>query len=126
MGRFASTIVIAFGVLTLLYLGIMLLGYFTFGDHAASNLLRNYAQDDLLAVLGRLATFVSILFGFPLAMFGLKSSCASLLSSAANSAPSFSKDAMRKLASGHQTGLTVSLLSLITLISVCVSDIGLV
>ena len=59
-------------VLALLYTAIMLLGYCTFGDHAASNLLRNYAQGDSLALLGRLATFVSILFGYPLAMVGLR------------------------------------------------------
>ena len=35
----------------------------TFGDVTASNILKNYAERDSLAVVGRFATFASILFG---------------------------------------------------------------
>jgi len=47
--RFARVVTLAFSVLAVLYASIMLLGYVTFGDNAASNLLRNYAQGDSLA-----------------------------------------------------------------------------
>lgn len=42
--RWATVVGCAFSVLALLYTSIMLLGYSTFGDHCASNILRNYAQ----------------------------------------------------------------------------------
>ena len=50
-----------------------------------SNLLSNYASADVLATFGRVATFISILFGFPLAMLGLRESTASLISTALRS-----------------------------------------
>ena len=58
---------VAFAVLALLYTGVMVLGHLTFGDATRSNLLLNYAEGDALAVLGRVATALSILFGYPLA-----------------------------------------------------------
>jgi len=53
-----------------------------------SNLLSNYASADVLATFGRVATFISILFGFPLAMLGLRESTASLISTALRSSSS--------------------------------------
>ncbi|KAL3927200.1 MAG: hypothetical protein SGPRY_002934 [Prymnesium sp.] len=83
--RWATVVGCAFSVLALLYTSIMLLGYSTFGDHCASNILRNYAQSDVFALLGRLATALSLIFGYPLAMVGLRDSSVSILESFANS-----------------------------------------
>ena len=61
-------------------------------------------------VCRRLATFVSILFGFPLAMLGLRDSLNSLLS----------------LGADGQARRTLGALALITATAIAVSDIGLV
>ena len=101
---------LAFSILSLLYLGIMLMGYKTFGDVTAGNILKNYAERDTLAAMGRVATCASILFGFPLAMLGLKDSLISLL------------DMPRYMIQST----TLMLLSIIALVAILVSDIGLV
>lgn len=80
--------------------------------------LLNYAEHDVLAVLGRVATFVSILFGFPLAMLGLKDSLFSLL------AIPNTKGALGSL-STHQL-YTLVLLSVVATVAIAVSDIGIV
>eukprot|EP00638_Chattonella_subsalsa_P020717 CAMPEP_0117891206 /NCGR_PEP_ID=MMETSP0950-20121206/23815_1 /TAXON_ID=44440 /ORGANISM="Chattonella subsalsa, Strain CCMP2191" /LENGTH=222 /DNA_ID=CAMNT_0005750675 /DNA_START=1179 /DNA_END=1847 /DNA_ORIENTATION=- len=73
----------SFLVLTLLYSSVMAAGYKTFGDNCQSNIIKNYHPDDVLAGLARLATGISILFGFPLTFIGLRDgfigSCKSLL-----------------------------------------------
>ena len=108
--RFGYVCAYAFGILSILYLGIMLMGHKTFGDVTAGNILINYAERDPLAVLGRVATFASILFGFPLAMLGLKDSLISLL------------DLPRSVVKPT----TLGLLAFISTIAVLVKDIGLV
>ena len=76
----------------------------------AGNILINYAERDTLAILGRVATFASILFGFPLAMLGLKDALTSLLS----------------LPPPSVKPMTLALLLLIATIAVLVKDIGVV
>jgi amino acid permease len=122
--RFRTVCTYAFGILSLLYLVMMLLGHRTFGDVTSANILRNYAPSDPLAILGRFATFASILFGFPLAMLGLKDSTVSLLQSAASSG--VLGQLMHKLATTWQDGLTLGMLLIISTIAILVSDIGLV
>ena len=120
--------------------------YATFGDVTKSNLLSNYASADVLATFGRVATFISILFGFPLAMLGLRESTASLISTALRSsstrggAPAAKGDkgapttaprtllarALLALTTTHANVLTIGLLAAITAIAITVLDIGLV
>ena len=108
-----------------------------------SNLLSNYASADMLATFGRVATFISILFGFPLAMLGLRESTASLISTAlrssstqggapaAKGAPTTAPRtllarALLALTTTHANVLTIGLLAAITAIAITVLDIGLV
>ena len=113
--KFAKVVTGSFAVLSLLYLLCMGFGYATFGDKAAANVLNNYAEADTLAVrraaaaappprslprlrhspspilnasqvLGRVATGFSILFGFPLAMVGLRNSVVGMCESLADDA----------------------------------------
>ena len=98
-----------------------------------------YAENDVLAILGRLATFASILFGFPLAMLGLKDATTSLIESATASAPAHGAsanrrsslgtqldDVLRALVTSHQHLLVIALLAAISAIAITVTDIGLV
>jgi len=139
--RFGRVCAYSFGVLTLLYLGMMRLGYATFGDVTRSNLLSNYAATDALATFGRAATFASILFGFPLAMMGLKDSSISLINtlikpSKRGKPPKRSEElqagintlrrGLGALASTHTTVLTLGLLVAISAVAILVIDIGLV
>jgi hypothetical protein len=127
--------------------------YATFGDVTKSNLLSNYASADVLATFGRVATFISILFGFPLAMLGLRESTASLISTALRSSSSTQGGApaakgapttalvkgapttaprtllaraLLALTTTHANVLTIGLLAAITAIAITVLDIGLV
>lgn len=146
--RFGSVCGLAFAVLTGLYLLCMGFGYATFGDAAASNLLRNYAAADRLAVVGRLATGLSIVFGYPLVMVGLRDSLCGLLANLADALGGRPRvasgggggrgtadagggggvaGALRAAAApANRKPLTLASLLIVTLVAVSVSDIGVV
>mmetsp|Transcript_21351 Transcript_21351/g.58730 ORF Transcript_21351/g.58730 Transcript_21351/m.58730 type:complete len:470 (-) Transcript_21351:395-1804(-) len=129
-GRFAIAVSIAFTILTVLYTFMMGLAYATFGSNTASNLLHNYAEADVLAVLGRVATGASILFGFPLAMLGLRSSLSDMcsgLSTKISNKDSPMRFALVKVASPEsRVPLVLSLLALITFVACTLTDIGVI
>ena len=109
----------------------MALGYATFGDHAASNVMVNYAQTDGLAIVGRLATGSSILFGFPLAMYGLVSSARGLCTSGAQACerrgPGPAGAALRAAAHpARRRAVVLGALALVTVVAVLLTDIGLI
>ena len=72
--RFRQMVQAAFTILTLLYILIMCTGYATFGDVTEGNILLNYHPKDILSTIARVATGVSILFGFPLVFTGARES----------------------------------------------------
>lgn len=114
--RFSGVVRGSFLIITSLYAVTMASGFFTFGRSTASNILNSYHGSDPLAVVGRIATGLSVLFGFPLAFVGLKESCASL-------GPLLPAPA-RALASRHDP-LVVVMLALVTLVACIARDIGL-
>jgi len=123
--RFGKVCAFSFGILSCLYLGIMLAGHRTFGDITAANILLNYAERDPLAVVGRAATFVSILFGFPLAMLGLKDALFSL-TRMANTPLALELGPLPAMhVSTHQL-CTLALLAAVATVAILVVDIGLV
>jgi len=127
--RFGLSVGLAFSCLTLLYMACMGLGYYTFGDAAASNIMLNYAQSDGLAVVARLATGFSILFGFPLAMFGLVTSARGLAETGAAAAGPESRLAAPLRAAAAPSGrraLVLSALAFVTVVAVLIADIGLI
>jgi amino acid permease len=69
---FKKMVTIAFSILTLLYASTMAFGMKTFGDVCQGNIILNYHPKDVLSTLGRVATFFSILFGFPLTFCGIR------------------------------------------------------
>jgi amino acid permease len=72
----------AYAILAVLYTLTMCAGYATFGDVCKGNILLNYHPSDLLSTIGRIATGLSLIFGFPLvsncAREGLKNAASAL------------------------------------------------
>jgi len=128
--RFALAVSVAFSILTVLYTLMMGLAYGTFGANTASNLLHNYAEADVLAVFGRVATGASILFGFPLAMLGLRSAfvdmCASLSTKITNKDSGLKRALASVSAPGARVPLVLSLLTLVTFVACTLTDIGVI
>lgn len=112
--RFRTMVMSSFALLILLYIATMVAGYSTFGDTCQGNLLLNYHPDDRLALLGRVATFFSILFGFPLVASGARESIMSV-------AASFGLDWR-----SHHFWVVAAILTVVTVISVTVHDVKLV
>jgi len=115
--RFRKMVVISFGLLVILYVITMAAGYSTFGDACQGNILLNCHPDDILSNLGRVATWFSILFGFPLVMSGAREGLIGTASSMG--LPQLGSDR-------NHFGLVASLLALVTIISCFVEDVSLV
>ena len=79
--RFSKMVNASFFVLIVLYAVTMAAGYSTFGDVCQGNILLNYHPDDILSTLGQVATFTSILCGFPLVAAGARESLVSAMAS---------------------------------------------
>jgi len=80
--NFSRMVYLSYSILAVIYAATMTAGYATFGDNALGNLLLSYHSSDKLAFLGRVATGLSVVFGFPLvsngAREGLKNASAAL------------------------------------------------
>jgi len=115
--RFRSMVNTSFLTLAILYTAAMMAGYATFGDVCQGNILLNYHPNDLLSTFGRLATGVSILFGFPLVACGARESIIGLASSFGNTALGSEK---------NNFFLVAGILTFVTVISCTVQDVSLV
>lgn len=115
--RFTKVSFLAYTVLAIIYSVTMLAGYSTFGDVCEGNILLNYSAADYLSALGRLATGLSIIFGFPLVSNGCRESCKQVASALG----------IDLVSDPEKHGMLVTtLLVLTTSIALCVSDIKLV
>lgn len=121
--RFNKVIAISFVVLATLYTSVMLLGHATFGDVTRSNILLNYAEADGLAFLGRIATALSILCGYPLAFVGLRDAVVGMATHAAQGG---SRLGAAIAAPTARAPLTVALMVCATTIAALLTDIGIV
>lgn len=118
--RFQKMVNFSFALLVTLYIVTMASGYSTFGDACEGNILLNYHPDDILATLGRLATFFSILFGFPLVVTGARESMVGALNSVGATSATFFDPFPKHFA------LVVSILTVITIVSCTVDDVSFV
>mmetsp|Transcript_16570 Transcript_16570/g.24854 ORF Transcript_16570/g.24854 Transcript_16570/m.24854 type:complete len:528 (+) Transcript_16570:271-1854(+) len=69
---FSQMVHTAYVILAGIYMSTMTAGYATFGDSSRGNILLNYHPNDGLALVGKLATGLSVLFGFPLVSSGAR------------------------------------------------------
>eukprot|EP00531_Pseudo-nitzschia_arenysensis_P021035 CAMPEP_0116155076 /NCGR_PEP_ID=MMETSP0329-20121206/22119_1 /TAXON_ID=697910 /ORGANISM="Pseudo-nitzschia arenysensis, Strain B593" /LENGTH=487 /DNA_ID=CAMNT_0003652095 /DNA_START=130 /DNA_END=1590 /DNA_ORIENTATION=+ len=115
--RFRSMVGISFFTLAILYTATMMAGFATFGDVCQGNILLNYHPNDLLSTLGRLATGLSILFGFPLVACGAREAIIGLASSFGNDTLGSEK---------NNFSLVAGILTFVTIISCTVKDVSLV
>jgi amino acid permease len=114
---FSQMVLASFIILIGLYTITMIAGYRTFGDTCKGNILLNYHEDDKLAMGGRIATGLSILFGFPLVMTGARESLINV--STTLGYPQLNLDSNRFL-------LVFSMLSVVSLVAVLVDDVSII
>lgn len=115
--RFRKVSFSAYAILATIYTITMVTGYATFGDVCQGNILLNYSPNDFLAFLGRLATGLSIIFGFPLISNGAREGLKNASSALGYSTPSKPENKFK---------LVTCLLFTTTLISIFLTDIKLV
>ena len=60
------------------YIAIGVCGYITFGSNTAGNILDNYGDHDLLALIARLCLSVALVFSTPLVLFACRRSILTL------------------------------------------------
>jgi amino acid permease len=115
--KFSGMVRIGFVLLTIIYIVTMCSGYSTFGDVTQGNILLSYHPADFLSTLGRLATGLSILFGFPLVAAGAREGLSGFFDGIGF--PDVKADKNHFL-------FVVSILAFVTLISTTVKDVSLV
>merc|ERR1719310_324749 len=104
----------------------MIMGHNIFGDNCQSNILLNFATSDPLAVGGRIATGLSIVFGYPLAFAGLIDGIKGTATSLLASGTTLGGTLAAVTDPANETALRVGLLGLATAVALAVNDIGLV
>jgi len=87
---------LSFSVAGLVGVVVMTSGFLTFGSASKAVILNNYAPDDRLAFLGRVAIFVSLMSSFPLIFNGFASNMLSLADFFAANHSDTPKDAKAK------------------------------
>ncbi|KAG5190219.1 transmembrane amino acid transporter protein-domain-containing protein [Tribonema minus] len=119
--RFARVTYAAFALAALVYGTVMACGYATFGQASSGLILNNYhARDDILAVLGRLGTGISIIGSQPLLFAGLRESAFSTFTTMGL----IPKDVDSRPA--LWAGLSAALLAAATAIAIVTPDVGVV
>ena len=77
--RINKTITWSYTFITMVYLTVALLGYYTFGDMVSSNILVDYPNSDPLIIILRILLCIAISFSCPLLANGWKDSVAALI-----------------------------------------------
>jgi len=113
--RFWQAVSYSFGITAVVYFSIAVVGFATFGTHSDSYILNNYSALDPLATVSRLAIGLCSLVSYPLNFIGVRDSCLDILGIADQ------VDTNAKL-----NAFTILLLTLLTVISCFVTDLGLI
>ena len=98
-----------------IYIAMAAAGFLTFGGNCDSFILNNYSPHDPLATFCRLAIAFSSLTTYPLAFIGLRDGILDSL-----------EVPIAKQTNRNLEVLTIVLLSIITIIALCITDLGLI
>jgi sodium-coupled neutral amino acid transporter 11 len=113
--RFAQVTLYSFGITSAIYFGIAIVGFMTFGGQSSNYILNNYSPRDPLATVSRIAIGLCSLVSYPLNFIGVRDNCLDILGITDEI------DTDIKL---HT--VTILLLSLLTITSCFVTDLGLI
>mmetsp|Transcript_8534 Transcript_8534/g.18610 ORF Transcript_8534/g.18610 Transcript_8534/m.18610 type:complete len:690 (+) Transcript_8534:123-2192(+) len=111
--RFRLMSMVGFGLAGLAFCLLLCGGFWTFGEASSGLILNNYAPDDRLAILARLAMVVGMVTGYPLTFMGLRNQCVAMMG-----------DAGKRLQEESSMALTAGLLTLLTAAAVSLKDLG--
>lgn len=112
MPNYYKVVSTSFAVSIAIFALIAGVGFLSFGSASSGLILNNYSTADSLMSLSRIAVAVSLVFSYPLAFVGLRDGVVDLLK--LKSTPKL------------QNGLTVALLSLVTLSALVIPDVSFV
>ncbi|KAL7553015.1 hypothetical protein ACHAWF_016261 [Thalassiosira exigua] len=113
--RFGLVTAYSFGISVAFFMLVSTFGFLTFGQNCSGFILNNYSPKDILATISRVAIFVAVATTYPLVFLGTKDGILDLL-----------MVPMELQTSQNLNVLTVILLTIITLIAMFVTDLGLV
>jgi amino acid permease len=111
--RFNTVVSCGFGLAGLLYILVASFGFLTFGSNSLPMILQNYATQDTLVNVARLAVSLSIVTSYPLTFTGVRDSVLDLVGV---------KDRSNRV----QDLTTVGLLTTLSILSLVVSNLGAV
>ncbi|KAL0248331.1 hypothetical protein GEMRC1_003567 [Eukaryota sp. GEM-RC1] len=74
MKRFTKAVVASSTFSLLFYTLIGFVGYYCFRGDTMGNIVNNYAQNDLLAIIARVGVSITVTFSFPMAFFAFRKS----------------------------------------------------
>jgi amino acid permease len=113
--RYSQAVSVAFGSSGLLYMVIAGAGFLTFGEHSDGYIINNYSSQDPLITVSRLGIALSTLTIYPVAFVGFRDGVLDCLN-----IPRVEHTDARL------NGMTVILLTLLTVIAIFFSDLGLI
>ena len=113
--RFGRVVGSSFGISALLYVLLAVFGFLTFGENSDGFILNNYSTNDGLATMCRVCIAVALVFTYPLPFIGMRDGILDLL-----------EVPMQKQTSQNLNVLTVVILTVITLLAMTLTDLGIV
>ncbi|KAL0223987.1 hypothetical protein P9112_003377 [Eukaryota sp. TZLM1-RC] len=72
--RFAVSVIATSSICLVLYSIVAFTGYFSFTDSILSDVIENYAHNDILAIISRFGLSITLAFSFPIVCFSMRCS----------------------------------------------------
>jgi amino acid permease len=113
--RFRTVVTYAFGASSIIYVVITCFGFLTFGTACNGNILNNYSTNDVLATVCRVSIAVAIICTYPVAFVGTRDGVLDVVALPPE-----------KQTSNNLNVISIILLTIVTLIAMSVTDLGLI